>query len=136
MKQEARRNLCLMSVSCLWGRHVSPKRRLTFNGQHGVISQMTELFITAAVRTSNPGCDLPYMGSFDAVCANDKLQESLSNETAPFCFLLRSCYDANAPENLRVATAVQAVEPCRQASLSVNCVGGQPLIAEQEPTGS
>jgi hypothetical protein len=27
---------------------------LTFNGLHGVISQKTELFITTAVRTSNP----------------------------------------------------------------------------------
>jgi hypothetical protein len=35
-------------------RHVPPKRRLTFNGLHGVISQKTELFITTAVRTSNP----------------------------------------------------------------------------------
>jgi hypothetical protein len=35
-----------------------------------------------------------------------------------------------------VATAVQTAERCRQAFLSVTCVGGQPLIAEQEPTGS
>jgi hypothetical protein len=34
-------------------RHVPPKRRLTFNGLYGVISQMLELFITTAVRTSN-----------------------------------------------------------------------------------
>jgi hypothetical protein len=31
----------------------SPKRRLTFNGQHGVISQKIVLFITTAVKTSN-----------------------------------------------------------------------------------
>jgi hypothetical protein len=31
-----------------------PKRRLTFNGLHGVISQKVVLFITIAVRTSNP----------------------------------------------------------------------------------
>jgi hypothetical protein len=31
-----------------------PKHRLTFNGLHGVISHNIELFITAAVRTSNP----------------------------------------------------------------------------------
>jgi hypothetical protein len=30
------------------------KRRLTFKGLHGVISQEIELFITTAVRTSNP----------------------------------------------------------------------------------
>jgi hypothetical protein len=34
-----------------WRRYVSPKRPLTFNGLHGVISH---IFITAAVRTSNP----------------------------------------------------------------------------------
>jgi hypothetical protein len=37
-----------------WRRRVPPKRRLTFNGLHGVIPQETELFITIAVRTSNP----------------------------------------------------------------------------------
>jgi hypothetical protein len=31
-----------------------PKRRLTFNRLHGVISLKIELFITTAVRTSNP----------------------------------------------------------------------------------
>jgi hypothetical protein len=30
------------------------KRRLTFNGLHGVVSEETELFTTIAVRTSNP----------------------------------------------------------------------------------
>jgi hypothetical protein len=30
---------------------VAPKHRLTFNGRHDVISQKTELFITAGVRT-------------------------------------------------------------------------------------
>jgi hypothetical protein len=32
---------------------VPPKRWMTFNGLHGVISQKIELFITTAVRTSN-----------------------------------------------------------------------------------
>jgi hypothetical protein len=31
-----------------------PKRRLTFNGLHGVISQKTVLFVSTAVRTSGP----------------------------------------------------------------------------------
>jgi hypothetical protein len=35
-------------------RHFPSKRRLNFNGLHGVISYKTELFITTAVRTSNP----------------------------------------------------------------------------------
>jgi hypothetical protein len=35
-------------------RYVPPKRRLTLNGLHGVISQKIILFITTAVRTSNP----------------------------------------------------------------------------------
>jgi hypothetical protein len=33
---------------------VPPKHRLTSNGLHGVISQKIEIFITTAVRTSNP----------------------------------------------------------------------------------
>jgi hypothetical protein len=35
------------------GQNISPKRRLTCNGLHGVISQETKLFIITAVRTSN-----------------------------------------------------------------------------------
>jgi hypothetical protein len=35
-----------------WRWHITPKRRLTFNGLHGVISQKTVLFVTTAVRTS------------------------------------------------------------------------------------
>jgi hypothetical protein len=35
-------------------RHVPLKRRLTFDGRIGVISQKTELFIITAVRTTNP----------------------------------------------------------------------------------
>jgi hypothetical protein len=34
---------------CKWRRHVPPKRRLTYNGLHGVISQKMELFITIVV---------------------------------------------------------------------------------------
>jgi hypothetical protein len=37
-----------------WRRYIPPKCRLTFNGLHGVISQKMALFITTAVRTSNP----------------------------------------------------------------------------------
>jgi hypothetical protein len=36
------------------GGDVPPKRRLTFNRLHGIISQKTVFFITTAVRTSNP----------------------------------------------------------------------------------
>jgi hypothetical protein len=35
-------------------RYVPPKRRLKLNGLHGVISQKMILFITTAVKTSNP----------------------------------------------------------------------------------
>jgi hypothetical protein len=38
-------------------RYALPKRLLTFNGLHGVISQDLELLITTAVRTSNPTGD-------------------------------------------------------------------------------
>jgi hypothetical protein len=37
-----------------WRRHVPPKRRLTLNGLHGVISQKMIFFITTVVKTSNP----------------------------------------------------------------------------------
>jgi hypothetical protein len=37
-----------------WRRYVPPKRQLTFNGLHGIVSQKIEVFITTAVRTSNP----------------------------------------------------------------------------------
>jgi hypothetical protein len=39
-----------------WRQYVPPKRRLTFNGLHGVMSQKIVLFITTAVITSNPTC--------------------------------------------------------------------------------
>jgi hypothetical protein len=59
------RELYLLSASCLflfwlilwpwwWRRHVPPKWWLTFNRLQGVISQKIQLYITAAVRTSNP----------------------------------------------------------------------------------
>jgi hypothetical protein len=35
-------------------RHVPPKRRLTFDGLRGVMSQTTETFVTISVRTSDP----------------------------------------------------------------------------------
>jgi hypothetical protein len=38
----------------IWRRYVPPKRRLKLNGLHGVISQKIILFITTAVKTSNP----------------------------------------------------------------------------------
>jgi hypothetical protein len=37
-----------------WRRHDPPKRWLTFNRLLCVISQKTELFVTTAVKTSNP----------------------------------------------------------------------------------
>jgi hypothetical protein len=45
---------CLILRPWRWRWHVPPKRRLTFNGLHGVISQKIELFITTAVRISKP----------------------------------------------------------------------------------
>jgi hypothetical protein len=37
-----------------WRRYFPPKRRLQLNGLHGVISQKIIIFITTAVKTSNP----------------------------------------------------------------------------------
>jgi hypothetical protein len=34
--------------------YVPPKRRLTFNGIHGIVAQEIVMFIATAVRTSNP----------------------------------------------------------------------------------
>jgi hypothetical protein len=42
-----------------WRRYVPPKRRLTFNGLHGVISQKIQVFITTAVRASKLALLLP-----------------------------------------------------------------------------
>jgi hypothetical protein len=44
----------LIFLSWRWRRYVTPKRRLTLNGLHSVISQKIVLFTTTAVRTSNP----------------------------------------------------------------------------------
>jgi hypothetical protein len=45
--------LHLQSRRTRWKRY-SPKRRMTFNGLHGVISQKIVFFITTAERTSDP----------------------------------------------------------------------------------
>jgi hypothetical protein len=37
-----------------WRQYIPPKRELTFNGLHYVVSQKVVLFITTSVRTSNP----------------------------------------------------------------------------------
>jgi hypothetical protein len=51
-KQVASRSLFFLLWR--WRRYVPPKRRLTLNGLHCVISQKMVLFITTAVTTSNP----------------------------------------------------------------------------------
>jgi hypothetical protein len=61
-----------------WRQYVPPKRLLTFNGLHCVISQKTELFITTGVRTSNPtqvkGKAIPVTGREDPqVCETSRL---------------------------------------------------------------
>jgi hypothetical protein len=60
-------------------RHVPPKRRLTFNGLHGVISQKTEPFITTALRTSNTtligNCFLTFNINWDPISLWEALFE-------------------------------------------------------------
>jgi hypothetical protein len=51
--QREARSYLLILRPWRWRWHVPPKRRLTFNWLHGVISQKRELFITTTVRTSN-----------------------------------------------------------------------------------
>jgi hypothetical protein len=46
-----------------WRRYIPPKRRLTFNGLHCIISQKIGLFINTAVRTSNPELNLLWIVS-------------------------------------------------------------------------
>jgi hypothetical protein len=44
------------------------KRRLTFNGLLGAISQEIELLLTTAVRISNPKCYVPVTCTYMGVC--------------------------------------------------------------------
>jgi hypothetical protein len=44
----------LIFRACRWRRHVPPKRQLTSNGIHDVISQKIELFVATNLRTSDP----------------------------------------------------------------------------------
>jgi hypothetical protein len=61
-KQETGMKLCslsdshssLIQRSWRWRRHVPSKRLLIFNGLHGVVSQKTEILLTAVARTPNP----------------------------------------------------------------------------------
>jgi hypothetical protein len=58
-KQVASRIICwflaeLILSTLKMEQYVPPKRRLTLNGLHGVISQKIVLFTTTTVRTSNP----------------------------------------------------------------------------------
>jgi hypothetical protein len=67
-------------------RHVPPKRRLTFNGLHGYISQKTEFFITTAVRTSNTtqihlyfnGIPIPTTASYPIISCSSWSQRPMS----------------------------------------------------------
>jgi hypothetical protein len=51
-----------------WRRYVPPKRRLTLNILHGVISQKIVLFITTAVKTSNPTSNISRPKRFKTSC--------------------------------------------------------------------
>jgi hypothetical protein len=44
-----------------WKRYVPSNHRLTFNGLHGIKFQKKELYITTAVRTSDPRSAVPYL---------------------------------------------------------------------------
>jgi hypothetical protein len=53
----------IINNNILWRRYFPPKRLLTFNGLHGVISQKMVRFRTTAVRTSNPIIHSYFAGS-------------------------------------------------------------------------
>jgi hypothetical protein len=76
----------LIHRPCRRRRHIPPKRRLIFNGLHGVISQKTEPFITTAVRASDPvyctvmlaihwaiySCNFPFTWGRNFLCSSLK----------------------------------------------------------------
>jgi hypothetical protein len=72
-----------------WRRYVPPKRRLTLNGLHGVISQKIVLFTTTAVRTSNPKIESA-SAVWNSLINTDskKLERSYGNACT-----LRVCYN-------------------------------------------
>jgi hypothetical protein len=79
INQARNQNTYFVSASCCflarlilrspwrWMREVPPKRRIPFNGLHGVISRKIKFFITTAVITSNPALSNEYEGSFPGV---------------------------------------------------------------------
>jgi hypothetical protein len=67
MKQTASWILALLILRpWRWRQHVPPKYRLNFKGLHRIKSQTIELFITTAVRTSDPIYDLHIHKSGDS----------------------------------------------------------------------
>jgi hypothetical protein len=71
-----------------WRRYVSPKRRLTLNGLHDVISQKIALFITTAVRIPNPTSNSFYyvMVNCCMLCAHQVLQHKRTYTSVAILF--------------------------------------------------
>jgi hypothetical protein len=67
-------------------RYVPPNRRLTFNGLHGVISQKIVLFITTAVRTSDPTKFTSFAFSY-SIPTYTTILRALKNNQAEDCVL-------------------------------------------------
>jgi hypothetical protein len=84
---------CLAYSSTLnMERPVPPKRRLTSNALHGVISQKIELFITIAVRTSNLviRCSHTILTSKFTLNSNNEFKFGISQHG--LCFSLYTLY--------------------------------------------
>jgi hypothetical protein len=71
-----------------WRRHFLPKCRLMFNGLHSVIYQKIEIFVTIAVRTSNPLNDLPHNGG-------NRCSTSVERDNASYRHLLKGWHSCN-----------------------------------------
>jgi hypothetical protein len=62
--------------------NIPPKRRLTFNGLHGVIFHKRELLITTVVRTSNP-TRYTYMATSSPISHEDSIKLYPMEEPKP-----------------------------------------------------
>jgi hypothetical protein len=75
------------SLTLIWERHVPPKRRITFNGLHGVISQKVQAILTTAVRSS----DRTQVRSVSVLRINQNVDTQVAEETGLLYTILYIC---------------------------------------------
>jgi hypothetical protein len=86
-----------------WRRYVPPKRRLTLNGLHGVISEKIVLFITTAVRTSNPT---------KILCFINVSVYTIRGTDIPYVFTFTTCFDLMWPSSGTWGLTITYFFPC------------------------